>query len=50
MALAGTFLLYHVVKLARSTSKVLASRVVFASVIYLPVILGIMVAWKGVLR
>ena len=49
MALAGAFLLYHVARLARSTSKVLASRVVFASVIYLPVILGIMVAWKGVL-
>lgn len=49
MALAGLFLLYHVARLARSTSKVLASRVVFASVIYLPVILGIMVAWKGVL-
>src|ERR1700676_3759020 len=42
MALAGAFLLYHVVKLARSPSKVLASRVVYASVIYLPVILGIM--------
>jgi protoheme IX farnesyltransferase len=49
MALAGAFLLYHVARLAGSTSKVLASRVVFASVIYLPVILGIMVAWKGVL-
>jgi protoheme IX farnesyltransferase len=49
MALAGLFLLYHVARLARCTSKVLASRVVFASVIYLPVILGIMVAWKGVL-
>jgi protoheme IX farnesyltransferase len=49
MALAGAFLLYHVAMLARSTSKVLASRVVFASVIYLPVILGIMVAWKRVL-
>jgi protoheme IX farnesyltransferase len=49
MALAGAFLLYHVARLARSTSRVLASRVVFASVIYLPVILGIMVACKGVL-
>ena len=49
MALAGAFLLYHVARLARSNSRVLASRVVFASVIYLPVILGIMVAWKGVL-
>jgi heme o synthase len=46
MALAGAFLLYHVARLARSTSKLLARRVVFASVIYLPVILGIMIAWK----
>jgi protoheme IX farnesyltransferase len=49
MALAGGFLLYHVARLARSASKVLASRVVFASVIYLPVILGIMIVWKRVL-
>jgi protoheme IX farnesyltransferase len=49
MALAGAFFLYHVARLARSTSRVLGSRVVFASVIYLPVILGIMVARKGVL-
>ncbi len=49
MALAGAFLLYNVVKLARSTSKLLARRVVFASVIYLPLILGIMIAWKRVL-
>jgi heme o synthase len=46
MALAGAFLLYHVAKLANSPTKVLASRVVFASVIYLPVILGILIAWK----
>jgi protoheme IX farnesyltransferase len=49
MALAGAFLRYHVARLARSTSKVLASRVVYASVIYLPVILGIMIAWKRVI-
>src|ERR1700674_4322276 len=49
MALAGAFLLYHVAKLARSTSKVLASRVVHASVIYLPVILGIMIASKALM-
>jgi heme o synthase len=47
MALAGAFLLYHVVKLARSTSKVLAGRVVHVSVIYLPVVLGMMIAWKA---
>jgi protoheme IX farnesyltransferase len=47
MFLAGAFLLYHVTKLAQSTSKVLASRVVHASVIYLPVVLAIMIARKG---
>jgi heme O synthase-like polyprenyltransferase len=48
MAVAGAFLLYHVANLAKSTSKFLASRVVHASVIYLPLILGIMIAWKHV--
>jgi protoheme IX farnesyltransferase len=43
---AGAFFLYHTANLAKSTSKVLASRVVHASVIYLPVVLAIMVAWK----
>jgi protoheme IX farnesyltransferase len=47
MALAGGYLLYHVAKLAMTPSKVQASRVVFASVIYLPVILGILIAWKA---
>jgi len=47
MFLAGIFLLYHVTKLARSTSKVLASRVVHASVIYLPIVLGMIVARKA---
>jgi len=46
MFLAGAFLLYHVARLAKSASKVLASRVVHASVIYLPVVLAIMVAGK----
>lgn len=46
MLLAGAFMLYHVTKLMRSTSTVLASRVVHASVIYLPVVLAVMVAWK----
>jgi hypothetical protein len=36
-----------VTKLAQSTSKVLASRVVHASVIYLPVVLVIMIARRG---
>jgi heme o synthase len=47
MLLAGCFLLYHVSKLAGSASKVLASRVVHASVIYLPVVLALMVARKA---
>ncbi len=44
MVLAGAFLLYYVVKLTRSASIVLASRVVHASVIYLPVVLVAVVA------
>ncbi|MBZ5613675.1 MAG: heme o synthase [Acidobacteriia bacterium] len=47
MFLAGVFLLYHVIKLARSNSVVLASRVLHASVIYLPIALGMIVAWKA---
>jgi len=46
MALAGAFMLYPVGKLMKSTSRVLASHVVHASVIYLPVVLGVMIAWK----
>ncbi|MGD0179060.1 MAG: heme o synthase [Terriglobales bacterium] len=46
MSLAGAFLFYHVGKLTTSGSKVLASRVLHASVLYLPVVLGIMVFWK----
>jgi heme O synthase-like polyprenyltransferase len=46
MALAGVFLLYPVAKLARSSTKLLPRRVVIASVMYLPLILGIMIAWK----
>jgi heme o synthase len=47
MFLAGVFLLYHVTKLARSNSTVLASRVLHASVIYLPIVLGLIVARKA---
>jgi protoheme IX farnesyltransferase len=47
MFMAGAFLLYHVTKLAQFTSKVLASRVVHASVIYLPVVLGLMIVSKA---
>jgi len=46
MGVAGAFLLYHTGKLAASGSKVLASRLLHASVLYLPVVLGIMVASK----
>jgi protoheme IX farnesyltransferase len=47
MFVAGAFLLYHTANLALSASRVLARRVVHASVIYLPVILGIMMAAKA---
>src|ERR1700685_6576 len=47
MLLAGAFLLYHVIKLAQSRSRVPASRLVHASVIYLPVVLLIMIARKS---
>lgn len=47
MCMAGAFLLYHVGMLATSSSKVLACRLLHASVLYLPVVLGIMVAWKA---
>jgi len=46
MLLSGAFLFYPVAKLTRSASKVLASRVVHASVIYLPVVLLIMIGRK----
>lgn len=47
MCLSGAFLLYYVGKLMVSGSKVLASRLLHASVLYLPVVLGIMVIWKA---
>ncbi len=46
MLAAGSFFLYHTAKLSVSNSKALAGRVVHASVIYLPVALGILAAWK----
>jgi protoheme IX farnesyltransferase len=46
MLLSGAFLLYYSLKLAGSATKVKASRLLHASVLYLPVVLGIMVAWK----
>ena len=46
MLLAGAFMLFHVLKLTRSSSRQLASRVVHASVLYLPAVLAVMIAWK----
>ena len=46
MLLAGIFFLYYGMKLARSSSRAAASKLVHASVIYLPVVLGIMMASK----
>jgi protoheme IX farnesyltransferase len=47
MALAGVFLLYHAAKLTQSGSKTPASRLLHASVIYLPVVLVIMMIGKA---
>ncbi len=46
MLLAGGFFLYHSLRLATSGSKVLASRLLHASVIYLPVVLVIFAVAK----
>ncbi len=46
MLLAGGFLLHHSLRLAASTSRVLASRLLHASVIYLPVVLTIIALAK----
>ena len=46
MLIAGGFLLYHALTLTQEASKVLASRLLHASVIYLPVVLGIMALAK----
>jgi heme o synthase len=46
MGLAAAFLLYYVVKLAASSTTVRASRLLHASVLYLPVVLVIMVVSK----
>jgi len=46
MCVAAAFLLYHVGKLTASSSTVRASRLLHASVLYLPVVLVIMVASK----
>lgn len=46
MLLAGLFLLYYVVKLMNSNSKVGPSRLLHASVLYLPVVLALMMAYR----
>ena len=40
MLVAGAFLLYHALRLARSSSRVMASRLLHASVLYLPIVLA----------
>ncbi len=47
MFAAAAFFLYHTAHLAMSSSKILPSRVLHASVIYLPVVLVLMAAWKS---
>jgi heme O synthase-like polyprenyltransferase len=42
MLLAGGVLLFYSLRLAKASSKVSASRLVHASVIYLPVVLAVM--------
>jgi len=47
MLLAGGFLLYHSLRLATSASRLVASRLLHASVVYLPVVLAMMALAKG---
>ena len=47
VALAGVYMLYHVANLMKSTSTVLARKVVHASVLYLPVVLAMMMVYKS---
>jgi len=46
LLLAGGFLLYHALRLANSGSRIRASRLLHASVLYLPVVLAIMALAK----
>ncbi len=46
VSLAGCYMLYHVGKLMKSTSTVLARGVVHASVLYLPIVLAVMMFAK----
>ena len=46
MLLAGAFLLFYSLRLAKSSSRLMASRLLHASVIYLPVVLAVMALAK----
>lgn len=45
--LAGCYMLYHVGNLMKSTSTVMARKVVHASVLYLPIVLAMMMVYKA---
>jgi protoheme IX farnesyltransferase len=47
MFTAGALFVYQTARLAQSDSRMRASRVLHASVLYLPVVLGSMMAWKA---
>lgn len=47
MLLAGGFLLYHSLKLTASATKIMASRLLHASVLYLPIVLIVMAVLKA---
>lgn len=46
MASAGIFLFYHAIRLTKSATPVAASRLMHASVLYLPAVLGLLVFYK----
>jgi heme O synthase-like polyprenyltransferase len=46
MILAGAFMMYHSLRLAQSASRAMASKVLHASVLYLPVVLIVLVLLK----
>ena len=46
MLLPGLFLLYYVIKVMSSTSKISASRLLHASVLYLPIVLVVMMVYR----
>ncbi len=47
MLLAGAFMMYHSLRLAQSASRAMASKVLHASVLYLPVVLIVLVILKN---